>query len=72
MIEIKFGLGDDGLPPVPSKAQLAEATVLFVVKYRAHFHLLPTESLTLEQVEQVVDGFRQFIYQYEEIRPRKK
>lgn len=63
--EFKF----PGMPSAPSKRDVANAVVTFVTKYKSHKHIFPYEQLTHQQVEEIVDGVRDMIYEYEELRP---
>lgn len=69
------GTGGD-MPPdmrhIPLRGELVDAVIIMLAKYRGHYHLLDYEVLTHEQIEQVLDGVRDMIYQHEGILPPKK
>lgn len=58
-----------GMGSQPSKRQLADAIVIINNKYRGHHHILPTEQLDHEQIEVILDGVRDMLYQLEELKP---
>lgn len=57
-----------GMGSAPSKRQLADAIVIINNKYRVHNHILPTEQLTHEQIDVILDGVRDMLYKLEELR----
>lgn len=60
-----------GMPSAPSKKDIANAVAMFAMKYRVHNHIFPYEQLTHDQVDEILDGIEDMLYQYEELRPRK-
>ena len=56
-----------GMPSAPTKREVASAVVVFTMKYRVHYHILPTEQLTRRQCEEIIKGFRRMLYEYEEL-----
>lgn len=58
-----------GVPKAPQKKDLATAAIVFIEKYKAYNQITATESLTCEQVDGILAGVKQFIYQHEELRP---
>ena len=63
-----FPLG--GRPRIPTKKEVANIIALLIQKYRHSNTILPTEQLTVEQVDVILDGIKDMIYQHEEL-PRE-
>ena len=63
------GTGEGALPP-PEKKDVSDAVIVIVEKYRNHFAIPSRQQLLLAEVEEIMAGVRDRIYEYEEIIPK--
>lgn len=55
-----------------TKKNVAAAIIVLVAKYRQANGIKSHEQLSVEEVDEIVDGVNEMILEYEELKPMKK